>query len=656
MIEKMKKLSLIVHHDSRVELVNGLQDLGVYHIEQKTPISGERIAYLREHIAFLTKYLNLLSQYQSDFKVNLPQDNWKDSIAELAREIDAFKSGMDEVTVRSDLLRKEAGLLSNYGEFDPAMVEGLEKNKVRVAFCSTAKSKFDKLDISTLALSVLSESRGGISYVVFVKKGERLTEKEQEVLANQEVVPMKRLSAVRAEIAKCAKEFDAKQKAIIDRTKYIDCIKNHLLLDQDMLANELAQTSMVAEAEGSVYVLTGFVPEANLPSVETFLASLEVVHLVEEPTHHDAVPVKLKMNPFARLFEPILRMFSIPNYWELDTTPFFAPFYAIFFGLCVADFGYGALLFVVALIGLVAIKNKGTRKLLLLGLVLATSTMLAGVLLDDYFGVRPATEYAHELAKVASDGGAEAGNMDTGENIWGKFLMSVSIFREQKDAMLLPMLLGVLQVTFGWMLRIRNQIRHHGWQGFGQPTGNILIMGGVVFFLLPGIIQSLFSMSPAELTIGPIPVGQWMTAVPGSVGQGFLIVGVLLVLLFNGLEGKTKIFLRPLTGIWSLYELVQGLIGDILSYIRLFALGLAGGLLAESFNNIALGLPVVFMLVVLLLGHAINLGIGLLSAFVHSLRLQFVEFYKAIEFKGGGIEYEPLHSSKLKASSSSVKK
>jgi vacuolar-type H+-ATPase subunit I/STV1 len=334
------------------------------------------------------------------------------------------------------------------------------------------------------------------------------------------------------------------------------------------------------------------------------------------------------------------------------------------------------------------------RKLLALGMVLAVSVMVAGVLLDDYFGARPVVEYEHELALEAAaekagtahatetthaaetaapaadateglEAPATAGSAPKHQPADPGILKDLALFRQQKDAMLLPMLLGVIQVVFGWALRIRNQTRHHGWQGFGQPTGNILIMAGVVFYLLPAIlIPMLFHYDSAQLTIGPLPVGQWMTALPLAVGQGLLIGGIALVLLFNGLENHTKIFLRPLTGLWSLYELVQGLIGDILSYIRLFALGLAGGLLAESFNNIAMGivkdaqgpLPFLFMTAILLLGHTINLGIGLLSAFVHSLRLQFVEFYKAIEFKGGGVEYDPLRNTKPQASAQSLKK
>lgn len=661
MIERMKKVSLIVHHDARVETVNGLQRIGVLHIEQKTPVSGERITWLNDHIAFLTKYLNLLTKYQTDFKVNLPQDDWTDAVAELAGEIDALKNGMDDLTTRIEHLRKEEAILAHFGDFDPVMLEGLERNQVRVAFCSCAKSKFDKLDTSTLALQVLSESRGGISYVVFVRKDARLSEKEQEVLANQHEIPKRSLNALRAEIAKCRKEFDAKQKTIIDRTKYINCIKNHLLRDQDLLAHEIALTGMSAEAEGAVYVLTGFAPVDKVPAVEEFLKTEDVVYLLEEPTHHDNVPVKLKQNPFARLFQPILRLLSIPNYWEVDVTPYFAPFYFLFFGLCIGDAGYGFLLLAVLGIAYLVIKKVETRRFLMLGIMLSISCVIGGVLLDDYFGVRPVVEYEHEMKEYQA---ALAAGEPVGEEPHSPgILMQLAFLRNQEDAMLFPLMLGVIQVIFGWMLRIRNQVRHHGWQGFGVPTGNILVMLGVMLWVLPMMMQPLFKADPTTFHIGPLQINLLFSALPAWAGVAMLASGLTLILLFNSLDGGS-VFLRPLKGLWTVYELAQHLVGDTLSYIRLFALGLAGGLLAEAFNGIGATIvgggqsPVlyIFAALVILLGHSINMGIGLISAFVHSLRLQFVEFYNAVEFKGGGVEYAPLQTSQPVASTQGLKK
>jgi len=659
MIEKMTKLTLVVHHAARADLVSQLQELGVYHVSQAVPAVSDRILELRDHIALLEKYHQLLTQYQTVYEVNLPQDTLKGDIHNLVDEIDEIKLDMDNAKNQLDALRKQAGILRHYGNFDPAIIDSLEKAKLKVAFCSCARSKFLKLDTGGLALEILSESRGGISYVVFYHRGDKLTPAQMEVLANQETIPEKSLHSVTAEIEKLEDELDSMGKALIDRTKYLDAIRNEILVDQNRLAYELAHTGMVSEAEGAVYVMTGFVPVAKQAAVETFLKSQELVFFAEAPSHHDQVPVKLKQNPFALLFQPIMRLNSLPNYWELDTTPYFAPFYVLFFGLCIADAGYGILMLLVTLIAYARIKNPDTRKLIVLGIILSLSCIVGGIMLDDYFGVRPVIEYEKELALFQA---AAAGTMEMPHS--PGILVNLAILRNQGDAMLFPLMLGVLQVMFGWVLRIRNQVRHFGWQGFGQPTGNILIMLGLVQWLLPMIMLRFFRTDPNTFHIGPFQIHYLFTAIPSLVGQIMLFTGFGLVLLFNGLENRVKIFIRPLAGLWPLYELAQHLIGDTLSYIRLFALGLAGGLLAEAFNNIAMNMvkghstPLMFvpMVIVLLFGHSINFGIGLISAFVHSLRLQFVEFYNAVEFKGGGVEYEPLHSSQPIASTLSVKK
>jgi V/A-type H+-transporting ATPase subunit I len=175
-----------------------------------------------------------------------------------------------------------------------------------------------------------------------------------------------------------------------------------------------------------------------------------------------------------------------------------------------------------------------------------------------------------------------------------------------------------------------------------MPIGTILLLLGGTSFLVINLAKGL--------KIGPIPVYGMISSIPHAQSAciGMLATGVLLILLFNSIEHKMAFFLRPLMGLWELYGLLTGLPGDILSYLRLFALGLAGGLLGHAVLNIALmvkgnsPLGIIPMVLVLLFGNALNLGIGLLSAFVHSLRLTFVEFYKSIGFTGGGTAYEPF--------------
>jgi V/A-type H+-transporting ATPase subunit I len=153
----------------------------------------------------------------------------------------------------------------------------------------------------------------------------------------------------------------------------------------------------------------------------------------------------------------------------------------------------------------------------------------------------------------------------------------------------------------------------------------------------------------SEFSIGPIPVGALIVTLGNTVliGLGIAAFGVLLILFFNNPE--KKIWVRPLLGLWEMYGIASGVPGDILSYIRLFALSLAGGLLGGAINLIAVMIrgenpnifSWIFMLLVLIGGHFINFALAALGAFVHPLRLTFVEFYKAVGFIGGGKPYKP---------------
>jgi V/A-type H+-transporting ATPase subunit I len=208
--------------------------------------------------------------------------------------------------------------------------------------------------------------------------------------------------------------------------------------------------------------------------------------------------------------------------------------------------------------------------------------------------------------------------------------------------MAFAIMVGVVQVILGFAIQIINRIRLNGFFAGLMPLGTI-------FLISAGVIAIINNMAP-ELVIGPMKVGILITSIPntGLVAIILAIIGGVLVLLFN--DVTKKLYIRPLIGLWDLYGIVTGVPGDILSYIRLFALGLAGSLLGGAFNQIAFmvkGDPpsiigYFFMVVILIIGHSINLGLAALSAFVHPLRLILLEFYKSVGFTGGGLVYSPF--------------
>jgi len=159
-------------------------------------------------------------------------------------------------------------------------------------------------------------------------------------------------------------------------------------------------------------------------------------------------------------------------------------------------------------------------------------------------------------------------------------------------------------------------------------------------------------MDMGRFRLGILPLGRLCASVPLPAVYGLMVAGVVLLLLFNNIDSPA--WVRPLRGLWELYQYASGLISNGLSYLRLFALGLAGGLLAASFNNIALmfitengvvnplSWKIIFTVLLVVASHALVLGLSVIGAFAHPLRLTFVEFYGAVQFKGGGKPFRPF--------------
>lgn len=367
----------------------------------------------------------------------------------------------------------------------------------------------------------------------------------------------------------------------------------HSLQDQYQFTGVLRQTRQ--EADDKLMVLEGFVPKSARQQLELWLDDGKIMYLRERATPDDAPPVRLRNSRYARLFEPISKLFALPDYAELDLTPFFAPFFMLFFGFCLGDAGYG----LVIILGAVLYRFRGKeemRPVLDLLIWLGLATVLFGALTGTFFGINllenpiPGLESAREY-----------------------MLDSNQLFQ-------LALVLGVVQILFGLILKAVNQVRQYGWQYGIVPVGWMILL------------LSLLDIGLVEL-IAPV-----------STYTAYLGVG--LILFFS--DPKASIPVRVGKGLWELYG-ITGIFGDLLSYIRLFALGISSAILGYVVNNIGMEVsqgipyvgPVLFVLF-LVVGHAANLLIASLGAFVHPMRLTFVEFYKNAGFKGGGEKYNPL--------------
>jgi V/A-type H+-transporting ATPase subunit I len=345
-----------------------------------------------------------------------------------------------------------------------------------------------------------------------------------------------------------------------------------------------------------------FIPEEKEAEFVAFLEIQPVYHTVLDIEENEEVPVLLKNNRFAKLFEPITEIFSLPSYREMDLTPFFAPFFMLFVGFCAGDAGYGLLLVLVPFL----VKRKVSTKFRpLLSLVqwLGVATILFGLLSGGFFGI--------SLAEVPA---------------FSKFK---KYFLNQDNMMILAIALGAVHVVFAKILDIVNTARRRGFKNSIEKIGwLVILLSAATAFGLPmlGIAISSILMTTFYVIFALCGVAIFFYNTPGKhLGMQF------------GL------------GLWNSYNFATGLLGDLLSYIRLFALGLAGAVLGMVFNSLAFemspDIPFIgglITVIILLFGHSLNFALMMLGAFVHPLRLTFVEFYKNAGFEGGGREYKPF--------------
>ncbi|MBQ2229620.1 MAG: ATPase V, partial [Bacteroidales bacterium] len=369
----------------------------------------------------------------------------------------------------------------------------------------------------------------------------------------------------------------------------------------------LASVAGEAAADSALTVFEGFAPSSDKERLEKAFDELDCIWLSAEAKLEDNPPIKLKNNWFVRMFEPLTDMYGRPDYNEFDPTPYISVFFLLFFAMCMGDAGYGLLLFIG---GLLLRKVESFKSLAPLVTTLGVGTFVVGIVMHTFFGVDIAA-----LSWIPS---------------WLKSIMITGTIAGFEAQMVLSLVIGVVHLCLAMVVKTVYATRNRGFLGsLGVWGWTLLIVGGVVVGTL-----AIFKLLPPEVV-------KWIIIVLGAVSA-------LGIFLFNDIKRNP---LKNIgSGLWETYNTVTGLLGDVLSYLRLYALGLAGGMLGKAFNDIAamtlgdgsFGIGWLAFAVILVIGHALNLAMCCLGAFVHPLRLNFLEFFKNSGYDGKGRTYQPI--------------
>lgn len=600
MIAKMKKLTFLVYHKEYDAFLKSIRDLGVVHVATKAQGSAENAA-LQESIRLSARYTAAIKMLQG-LNVQPAAAHTGDAGkgTEVLAEIEDVQQQIQQVAHKLQAVEKELVQLEPWGDFDPKSVARLRDAGYQIDFYICSDKQFKEEWVDFYNATEINHVGSKLYFVTVMPKGENI-----DLEVETAKLPDCSLSDLHVRKENLAKQSEALQARLKDLAA---SVVPDLQAAQAQVHSQIEFSKVVLNtdslADNKLMLLQGWAPADCVSKIKDFLESKEVYYEVADPTPEDDVPILLDNKGFFRLFEPIMRLYMLPKYNELDLTPFFAPFFMLFFGLCLGDSGYGLFMLLAVTVYRLVAKNisASMKPILTLVQLLGTSTMVCGLLTGTCFGFNL---YDIQLPLFQS--------------------LKEAISLDNQQMFNLSLILGGVQIIFGMILKAVNQTIQFGFKYAVATIGWLFILvSTAIAFAAPGFM----------------PMG-------GTVHMVFLAIGVLMAYLYNS-PGK-NVFVNIGLGLWDSYNMATGLLGDVLSYVRLFALGLSGGILASVFNSLAVGMspdnviagPIV-MVLIFVIGHAINMFMNVLGAMVHPMRLTFVEFFKNSGYEGGGKEYKPF--------------
>ena len=610
MISKMNKVTLLVYHKEYEAFLERLREVGVVHVEERQSGMPDNDA-TQELVAQQARVARIVKRLDSVAGENRAAANPAADYATAVADAEQLFSEIENLKVAQQVVEKDINLIEPWGEFDFSLIEKLGEAGYSVKMYVTGIKSFNKEWCDKYNAMVIGQSGSKLYFVT-------VTAAATEIDVDAEIakLPTASLSALQAEAQNIATAIEVKEEEV-----KAFAAENLATIEAGLadVNRQMEFSSVVLSGEkvtgDKLLLLQGWVPASDTQALVDVLEKDSVFYEISKPKIGDKVPVKFKNNAFTRMYEVITKMYGMPSATDFDPTPIVAPFFSLFFAFCMGDAGYGLILI---LLGFLLKKKLGKDMSGMMNLVITLGifTTFVGALFGTFFG----------MSLLDSDIPQNLKNFI----ISGKMEMFGSEYDKQ---MILALAIGVVHISIAMTVKAINNTVFFGIKESLATWGWwLVVVGGAVVGTL-----SFLSFIPAE-------VSKWVLIGVGGVGA-------VLIYLLNDL--KRNVLLNVGAGLWDTYNMASGLLGDVLSYIRLFALGLAGGMLGQTFNSLALmvvdgreGVAAVFGWIgfglIIVFGHTLNIAMSCLSAFVHPLRLTFVEYFKNAGYDGKGVEYKPF--------------
>lgn len=592
MVTEMTKYGFILMSGEADAFLKKLQEIGMVDITRSVKPIDEQSEKLSYQADIYRKAIVALKEVE-------PAEFAEKTYGDLATNVLETVNGIESDRNQLSQLRRDLEECQPWGYFDVNDIERLAKQGLKLHFY---KAKMvDPTWKEQYALSEISND-GVNTYFVVVDD------------QNEYEFPLKELPAPTRDCASIKKEIAALEDDIEQKNKHLSELKCHeddLRKEMDKMASELdlhlAHVAGEKVAEDYITVFEGFAPASSEESLRALLDQEDVFYVADKAKVDDNPPIKLKNNKYVSMFELLTDMYGRPKYNEFDPTVFISIFFMLFFAFCMGDMGYGLVL-IGASLGL----KKMLGNIAPLGVTLGIATTVVGFFFHTFFSV-DMLQWSWLPEGVKS-------------------IMLPSQIAGFDGTMVLALLVGVVHICLAMIVKTYQATKTKGFaNSLGTWGWTLLIVGGVIVgaFALLGVMET--------------SLATWAIIIIG-------ILSALGIFFLNDLHRNPLVNMGA--GLWDTYQMVTGLLGDVLSYLRLYALGLAGAKLGEAFNAIGVqalgdgGVNWIFFILIVVVGHVLNIAMCVLGAFVHPLRLNFLEFFKNSGYEGSGRNYNPLQSTK----------
>ena len=635
MIEPMKKVSVVILNKEKEDALKALRKIGLVHL-QKMEGSSEKLNAFKEYTNNAVVSESILGEIKLDKKTKKLAPKLSDErVIELCKEVvqksDRKKQLLEEISADTTELDR----FTSWGSVSLEDLEYLKEKGIQIKMYEIAAEKYSLVDPEIETILVNNDKKS-VRFLI-INGGEGRPEK---LLPEAFEVPFPRLSTkiLEKEIKDDEAEIKSIEKFYKDNAIYIPAItafRKNLETDIEFENVNAGMEHENVDSENELAWISGYVPTADLEEFKAACAKNQWAVACEDPQDDDLeVPTKLKNNKFVSLIYPLTDFLgTVPGYHEYDISGWFLLFFTIFFGMIFGDGGYGLLVTVIGLLMIFKALFTGKKPAPLLGLVtlVGFATILWGMVTCTWFGLKP-DQLPQWLVNLSIPQISNAY-----DKVWTPFWKpnETEGLTNAQNLQIFCFTLALLQLS---VAHIKAMIRNRKSLKILGDFGALLQLIGMYWVVLSMVVSStVFSFT--EKIYG-FPIGIFEISLVG--------VGFVLSFIFSNYEGSVgKSVLESCKNIISVLLGVVNVFSDIVSYIRLWAVGLAGAAISNTVNEMAgpmWGHAILFLAFVALLafGHGLNMILNLLSVIVHGVRLNTLEFSSHLGMSWSGLKYSPF--------------